>query len=57
MNEKQMYCNRLFIGQTKLELNNNINMNANLANFRYFLKSLGGFVALDKVDVSLKTSA
>ena len=32
-------------------------INANLANFRFFLKSLGGFVALDKVDASQKTSA
>ena len=32
-------------------------INANLANFRVFLKLLGGFVALDKVDVSHKTSA
>ena len=32
-------------------------INANLANFRVLLKSLGGFVALDKVDVSHKTSA
>ena len=30
---------------------------ANLANFRGFLKSLGVLVALDKVDVSHKTSA
>ena len=30
---------------------------ANLAYFRGFLKLLGGFVALDKVDVSHKTSA
>ena len=32
-------------------------MYANLANIRVFLKLLGGFVALDKVDVSRKTSA
>ena len=32
-------------------------INANLANFRVLVNSLGGFVALDKVDVSLKTSA
>ena len=32
-------------------------MYANLANFRFILKSLGGYVALDKVDVSQKTSA
>ena len=32
-------------------------IHANLANFRFFLKLLGGFVALDKVDVSHKTSA
>ena len=32
-------------------------MYANLANFRVLLKSLGGFVALDKVDGSHKTSA
>ena len=32
-------------------------INANLANFRVFLESLGGFVALDKVDVIHKTSA
>ena len=30
---------------------------ANLANFRVLLKLLGGSVALDKVDVSHKTSA
>ena len=30
---------------------------ANLANFRVLLKLLGGYVALDKVDVSHKTSA
>ena len=32
-------------------------MYANLANFRILFKSLGGFVALDKVDASHKTSA
>ena len=30
---------------------------ANLVNFRVLLKSLGGYVALDKIDVSRKTSA
>ena len=32
-------------------------INANLANFRVFLKLLGGFVFLDKVVVSHRTSA
>ena len=32
-------------------------IHANLANFRILLKLLGGSVALDKVDVSHKTSA
>ena len=32
-------------------------IHVNLENFRVLLKLLGGYVALDKVDVSHKTSA
>ena len=39
------------------EMNKRSFINANLANFRVLLKLLGGFVALDKVDVSHRTSA
>ena len=46
-----------FIMMSSSNVYRSLVINANLANFRVLLKLLGGYVALDKVDVSHKTSA